>query len=123
MSKIVLAVNTMIMNPDKITNVVQGYTESEIFFIYDAKHKWSIHQGASGVIYLNFYPGDQDIFELALMDEEMWDRMSRRVTYNTKELASKEAVESFKDLHTLVKEKVYGMDEVLDDIISSDIPF
>lgn len=123
MSKIVMAVNVMVLNPDKITDVIQGYTDSEVFFRYDDKHKWSIHEGSSGILYLHFYPGAQSLSDLAAMDEEQWDRMARRVTYNTKELGTKEAVESFKELYSVVKEKMYGMDEVLDDIIESDIPF
>jgi hypothetical protein len=48
----------------------------------------------------------------------MWHQENiNSVPYNTKTLGTKEAKDSFKELNTIIKEKVYGMDDVLDDII------
>ena len=40
------------------------------------------------------------------------------VTYKDTEIGTKEAKASFAELHTLIKERVYGVNDVLDDIIS-----
>ncbi|BAN47673.1 hypothetical protein [Metapseudomonas resinovorans] len=121
MSKIIQAINVMISNSSRITDVVGGYTDSEYFFIYDGKHKWSMLIGNGGAYYLHFYPGDQDLNHIAVLDEDEWDRFTKRVSYNTRDLADKEAIDSFRELYSILKEKAYGMDEVLSDIIDSDL--
>jgi hypothetical protein len=118
MSRIVTAVNAMISNPDLITNSIQGDMDTECFFKYDKKHLWSIIDSENGEYVLYYYPGNQSLEELASIPEERWHQENiNSVPYNTKTLGTKEANDSFKELNTIVKEKVYGMDDVLDDII------
>tara|TARA_R110000744_G_scaffold31996_1_gene74979 strand:+ start:288 stop:659 length:372 start_codon:yes stop_codon:yes gene_type:complete len=118
MSKIVTAVNAMISNPDLITNAIQGSMDGECFFKYDKKHLWSIIDSENGEYSLHYYPGNQNLEALASIPEEMWHQENiNSVPYNTKTLGTKEAKDSFKELNTIIKEKVYGMDDVLDDII------
>jgi hypothetical protein len=49
------------------------------------------------------------------------------VTYTTRVLGTREAVESFANLYTAVREKLYGVDKALDNIVNpsdmDDIPF
>jgi hypothetical protein len=121
MSKIVEAVNVMASNKDKIDLVIRGEYEPEIFFRYANKHKWSIIEGDTGVYYLNYYHCNDSLEEMASWGGEMWSDFNGMVSYNSKDLGTKEALESLKELYSVVKEKIYGMDDVLQDIISSDV--
>lgn len=120
MSKIIEAINVMASNKDNIDMVLQGDHQSEIFFRYGKKHKWSIIKNDAGEYYLHYYPGKHNLEEMASWQPEDWHEFNGMVSYNSKDLGTKEARESLGELYTLVKEKVYGMEEVLDDIISSD---
>lgn len=119
MSKIVTAVNAMISNPDLITNSIQGSMATECFFKYDKKHLWSIIDlSDDGEFALHYYPGNQNIEGLASIPEEHWHEANiKSVVYLTKTLGTKEARESFKELNSVVREKVFGMDDVLSEII------
>lgn len=119
MSKIVQAVNAMISNPDKIGKVIRG--ESELFFLYKDKYKWSMDRREGDHI-LWFYPGDESLEQLASFEGEDWAETSM-VTYRDSEIGTKEAKASFAELYTLLKERVYGVNKVLDDIISDAEPF
>ena len=124
MSKIVTAINVMVSNPERITNVIKGYNETECFFVYDGKHPWSILKQNDGGYYMAYYPGDQDIANLSKIPDEYWhDANVHCVSYTSKDLGTKEAKESMAELFRIVNEKVYGMDDVLNDIINSDPPF
>ena len=71
-----------------------------------------------------FFPSKPDIGNLASIPDEHWEDVApNQVNYSSKELGTKEAKQSMRELYTLLSEKVYGIDEVLDDIISSDVPF
>ena len=101
----------MIQNSGKITNIRRR--ESEYYFLYNKKYKWSISKPES-VYYLHYYPFDITIEEISEIEEwEVYDYVS----YNTKELKSQEAEESFLELYQIIKEKIYNVDEVLDEII------
>ncbi|MFJ2328900.1 hypothetical protein [Pseudomonas sp. NPDC087690] len=119
MSKIVVAANAMIENSHKITDVLQGVHEGEIFFRYDQKYKWSILKRHDDHYALMFYPGRQRIEDLASMPDEYWHEFNEMVNYNSKDLGTKESLETFKDLYRVVNDMKYGMDQVLDEIISS----
>lgn len=115
MSKIIAAANSMIANQNKIGNVIAGEQSStDIFFTYDNKFKWSINKTGDGY-WLYFYPGDASIETLAATWD--WDSVGF-VTYSTKEIGSREAVDTFSELYTLVKEKLYGVDDALNEIIN-----
>lgn len=115
MSKIVQAVNAMISNPDHITNVMRN--NRELFFVYKGKYNWSISKSEEGEYYLFFYPEDADIARLAHYDGLDWEGTTM-VTYAATEIGTKEANASFAELYTLIKERVYGVNAVLDDIIA-----
>ena len=120
MSKIVEAVNVMISNQDKLDSVRQGSYHAEVFFRYNKKHKWSILKNESGDFYLHYYPGPHSIEDMASWPDEAWDDFRGMISYNSKDLGTKEAKDSLRELYTVVKEKVYGMDDILADIIKSD---
>ena len=115
MSKIVIAVNKMISNSEKITGVIQK--GNEMFFIYDEKYKWSIMFRDSDNNYsLYYYPGNVSIEALATTPSTEWQDMNY-VSYSTDVIRTKEAYNSFQELYQITKEKVLGIDKVLDDII------
>lgn len=119
MSKIIQAINAMISNPSLISSV-QG-SDLLIFFLYKEKYKWSIFKSGNGVHTLQFFPGDISIQELVSADEYQWDFIEK-VSYNDNEIGTKEAKASFAELYTTVSERRYGLNDVLEDIIS-DTPF
>ena len=115
MSKIVLAVNSMISNADKISNVTQDAMETEYLFEYDNKYIWGILE-SNGQYSLYFYPNAKEVNELT--DIIDWESVPM-VTYNTTELKTREALDSFIELYLIVKEKLHDVEEVLDDIIGN----
>lgn len=121
MSKIVEAVNVMILNPEKITNVIKR--ESEYYFIYKDKYKWSINGLPSGSYTLVYYASDISLDELANFEQENWEHFNDMVIYRCSDIGTKEATQTFRDLYSILNEKVFGVDEVLSDIIKDDIPF
>ncbi|WP_426170394.1 hypothetical protein [Pseudoduganella sp. R-34] len=121
MSKIVQAVNAMVSNPDLIS-AVEAYQE-ELFFKYKSKYTWSMTKNKEGIYFLWYYPSSPDIDQLLdRAANEYWENISM-VRYRTDEIGTKEAVASFAELYTLLQEKEFGMNEVLDDIISDGDPF
>jgi hypothetical protein len=120
MSKIVKAINVMVSNERAISNVIKGYESSELFFMYDNKHKWSIIKNDGGEYFLHYYPGDQELEILAGWPDVAWREFSEMVSYNSNDLGTKEAISSLSELYTVVQEKLYGMDKALDDIIGDD---
>ena len=120
MSKVVQAVNAMITNSRDISNVIMG--ENEIFFLYNKKYKWSM-ASTEGQYHLWFYPGNDALEDLAYKSERGNFENISMVHYVDSDIGTKEAKASFADLYVILSEKIYGVDEVLDDIISGDIPF
>ena len=123
MSKIVSAINTMINDAHKISKVIPN--ENVFYFLYADKYKWSIVQFEDDLCFLNYYPGEISFEEMAQMKDYEWSQSGiEQVVYSTNEFKTKEAVESFKELYLTVKEKLYGVDKVLNDIINDgDLPF
>lgn len=115
MSKVVQAVNAMISNPKLITEVFKN--GDEFFFLYKEKYKWSIIKSEDGKYRLFFYPGDDDLSEIANYGPYQWES-AEMISYTDSDIGTKEARASFSELHTLVKERVYGINEVFEDIIS-----
>jgi hypothetical protein len=113
MSRIVKAVNAMILNRDRLKSIAKH--DSLIWFVFD-KHKWSIAE-SGGHYFLAYYPGDIEITELLKHDPEDPEQGPIGVYYNTKEIATREALQSFKELYAICNEKMYDMDKVFDDII------
>ena len=119
MSKIVQAANVMISRKNLITDVTLG--ENEVFFTYNGKYHWSIAQ-RDNEIFLWFYPRAESLAELVgRSHHQEWDGVEM-VTYKASDIGTREAAETFSELYRVVKEKLFGVDDVLDDIIKDD-PF
>lgn len=113
--KIIQVINTMISNSEKISNVLKN--DSEYFFLYNKKHKWSIKQNSDGYL-LFFYPTESyNIEQLANLVE--WNNFNEIVTYKSDEIKTREATESFSELYQIVSEKLYGIDDIFDEIIGN----
>lgn len=101
MSKIVTAVNTMISNSDKISEIRPK--DNEYFFLYKGKYKWSISYDKQNDLYnLYYYPGDITFEELSQMED--WTHYSNYIAYNTKEIGTREARDTFSELYRAVRE-------------------
>lgn len=122
MSKLIQAVNAMIANANQIKPVLRGASNGEYFFMYGGKHKWSISKNSKGEFFLTYYAGTQSLADLAALREEEWIDFNEMVVYNSRDLGTREAIDSFRDLYSLVQERLFGVDAVLDDIIGDD-PF
>ncbi|PCJ53569.1 MAG: hypothetical protein COA79_22670 [Planctomycetota bacterium] len=123
MSKIVKAINAMISQKDRISHVVLGHSENTFFFLYSKKHKWSIHKDLNDIFTINYYTGGELIDYLANVRDEEWQEIENIMRYIESDLGSREDQESLSELFMLLNEKLLGMDVILDDIISDDIPF
>jgi len=125
--KIVLVVNSIISHKEKITDVV--VEKSEFFFLYNGKHKWSVkkfEQDWKEHFIVNFFPDNPD----DIIGRNITDIVTSRswgggidnvVSYSTKELDTVEAYETFKELYELLFDKVYGIDDIFNDIIGEDL--
>lgn len=120
MSKVVQAVNAMITNNKDISGVIRA--AHELFFLYKKKYKWSM-ASRDGEYHLWFYPGEDTMESLIFQVESGNIENISMVHYVDSDIGTKEAKASFADLFMVLSEKIYGIDEVLDDIISGDIPF
>jgi hypothetical protein len=129
MSKIVQVMNIMITFKEKISNVRKSCYPNEYYFIYDSKYVWSIHKDNDDNFSITNYPLAQNYetegYINYLANSDAGSDNVDSVSYSTRELKTREARESFSELYTTVKEKLLGIDTILDDIIkhSEDIPF
>ena len=113
MNKIVQVINAMITNSNKIKEVTKN--GKEFFFLYDNKHKWSISRNNDEEYYIHFYPiKDITIEQLSVFTD--WEHLEY-VTYSTKDIKTTESIESFRELHQIVSDKVFGIDDIFDEII------
>jgi hypothetical protein len=120
MSKIVRAVNTMITNQEKISNIIKK--KKNYYFLYDDRYKWSIEYWEyKNIYYLRFFSGEQPLESIASMIDVEWATFDEMIVYSTEELGTKEAYDTFKDLYMILQERSLGVDKILDDIIKGDI--
>jgi len=119
-SKIIKAANVMIENRVKISNVrPSAIPSTELFFLYDAKYKWSILHSLDRRNYsLHYYPGKQTIEELSSIVGKL--QSVEKVSYSTDELKSREAFETFAELYSVVQSSKWEMEKILDEIIDED---
>lgn len=125
MSKIVQAINAMISNSEKLSNICASpydYASDEYFFEYNRKYVWSISRNDAGAHTIYFYPKARSAQEMSQVHYEELSNYPM-IAYGNEELNSKEARESIRELYIIIKEKLYNVDAVLDDIIGDDIPF
>lgn len=111
MSKIISAINSMIINENKISDVLKP--NNELFFKYDNKYIWGIVKTEQGNIILYFYPKNKDVKELVGTN---WQNVPM-ISYDSNDFKSREAQESFNELYTLIIEKQYNVNDALEDII------
>jgi hypothetical protein len=120
MSKIVQAVNAMISNPKHISAVTSVETnngDTEIFFIYKLKYNWSM-KNLDNVYLLFYYPGSTSMEKLIpIASGENWTSL-KMVTYSTEDIGTIESQQSFSELYNILYEKVFGVDEMFNDILS-----
>ena len=115
MSKIVLAVNSMISNAEKISDINRDLMDSEYLFKYDNKYVWGISENNDNYS-LYFYPETKEVNELKGVVD--WAKFPM-VVYTTEDLKTREAFESFRNLYLILEEKLYDVDLVLNDIIDN----
>lgn len=113
--KIIQVVNAMIIGSHRITNVIKS--GDEYFFLYDGKFKWSITKDINSQIYLHFYPKNDFTLEhlasyLDLMENNDF------ITYSTGNLNTREAKDTFNELYQIVVEKLFGVDDIFNEILS-----
>ncbi len=119
MSKIIQVINSMIENSEEISNVV--VKGNEYFFSYKG-HVWSIYEYTSEDMEehgytLVFYPRTKTVSELESLDYPR--AVHPHLIYSSGDFKTKEALESFSNLYTTIKERIYGVDEVFNEIIES----
>lgn len=114
MYKIVAAVNSMIANERLIEQVRRN--NNVCYFVYDKIYKWSIAKNKEDY-FLAYYPSEHSLdIIIANSDFEGFDDY---VLYTTKEIKTKEAIESFSELYQTVQNKLFKIDDVLDQIIKT----
>jgi len=116
MSKIIRAANVMVAFPNKITEVSPASEGEEIFFRYDNKSVWSIINSGEEIA-LYCYPKATSAAEVARVSNFKGMPLVR---YSTETLNTREARATFRDLYNTLREKVYGMDVILEDILSEE---
>lgn len=115
MSKIIQAINNIIEHSDKITSVIR--IENENFFNYSG-HIMSIIEYGEGESYrIYIYPNFSSTLDVKSIENP---RNFDHVFYDTDNIKGREALESFNNLYSIVAEKIYGVDTILDDIIGKD---
>ena len=115
MAKIVQVANAMVSNSNKISNVLRN--DKEYFFLYNKKYKWSISKSEDEDYYLHFYPTDSmTIEELSVFND--WAVFNQFVTYTTKDIKTQESIETFRELYQIVSDKIFGLDDIFDEIIN-----
>lgn len=116
MAKIVQAVNVMISNPELITKVARGTHDQNEFYFEYKKFIWSLRK-ADDDYFLFYYPGKTKVEDVARLGSfDNVDMMS----YSTLAIRTTEAEQSFSELYEILRERLYGMNLVLDEIIGGD---
>lgn len=109
-NKFVRALVVMEQNPNQITNVAKD--ENLLFFKYK-KYVWAFYHSESvDHYYLHFIPEETEV-SAAINN---WEQ-SQTVTYSTEDYP--QASEVFARLYSTVKGRLYGIDDVLNDIIGN----
>ena len=106
----------MIANPGKIANVIRGRSSMNEYYFEYGQYKWSISE-AGDDYFLNYYPSEVNLQQIAAFSQDDWEYFNEMVTYSTREIRTREAVASLSELYRVVKERLFNLDSVLDDII------
>lgn len=105
----------MISKNHLITDVIKK--DSEFFFNYNKKHKWSVSKNNEEIYYVHFYPSKElTINDLRAIED--WTYYEDYVTYKSSDFKTVEADESFRELYQVVSSKLFNIDSVFDEIIN-----
>ena len=126
MSKIVKVANIMVSNSNKISEVINH--DNVWFFLYDKKYAWCMkswnYEGDDKYLLyflmgnVSSYVNDGREFEiLSRQDINLLVKNGTAIEYSTNEMCSDEALQAFRQLYITVREKGFGIDKVLDEII------
>ncbi len=122
MSNIILAINSMIENSEKISTIEK---KGQSFFFSYKGYIWKIWQwitdfpeNESGFS-LAYYPKVKSVSELTEIGDSETSDKEESVVYNSSDFKGKEAYESFAELYSIIREKYYGIDKVFNDIITN----
>jgi hypothetical protein len=111
--KIIIVINTMIKNRDKIKEVVEY--SGKYYFIYN-KYLWSIdYFPAEDNYILSYYP-ELNMDDLKIIGTANHHQL-KRIDYSFTQYKTMEAYETFQELYQIVKEGFYNIDEVIEDIL------
>ena len=126
MSKLVKVANIMVSNSNKISEVINH--DNVWFFLYDKKYAWCMkswnYEGDDKYLLyflmgnVSSYVNDGREFEiLSRQDINLLVKNGTAIEYSTNEMCSDEALQAFRQLYITVREKGFGIDKVLDEII------
>ncbi|NYT19662.1 MAG: hypothetical protein GKC08_05165 [Methanosarcinales archaeon] len=117
MSKILKAVDAMINSEELITDV-KALQES-LFFKYNQTYVWSI-QKELGDYYLIYYVKHNEVKNVIDAIKYMPNDPGPYISYSSKDYKSDKSGDVFAELYQIVKEKLYNIDTVLDNIIKGE---
>jgi len=125
MDKIIPTIQAMVKHPQNISDVCTGCeNKDEYFFLYNKKYRWSISQSeADGSFNLFYYAApNMTIEEIASVPSDA--QQEYLLWFSSKNFPSKEQQLAFSDLLKIVREKLFNIDAVMEDIIGDDsVPF
>lgn len=112
MNKIISALNVMIENPEKIQDIEKDDFGELYFFLYLGKQVWSVyHNRDDEETIISYFPGMESTKSLiSAVGVES-------IPFSTREYKTTEARETFSELHRLVRNKYYNIDDVLNEIL------
>ncbi|WP_135604953.1 hypothetical protein [Methanococcoides sp. NM1] len=117
MSKILKAVDAMFNSEELITDVKT--LQDTLFFKYNQTYVWSI-QKELGDFYLIYYVNHDEVKNVIDAIKYMPNDPGPYISYSSKDYKSTENGDNFAELYQIVKEKLYNIDTVLDNIISGE---
>jgi len=117
MSKILKAVDAMVDSEELITDVKA--LQETLFFKYNQTYVWSI-QKELGDYFLIYYVNHSEVKEVIDSIKYMPNDPGPYISYSSKDYKSTESGDNFGELYQIVKEKLYNIDTVLDNIISGE---
>lgn len=106
-----MAINSMIHNINEIYEITES--KGEYFFKYK-EYIWSVY-GLDDEVVLTYFPYCRKIDDA--ISKVNYEREYSNIRYKSGDFKSVEDIESFNELYRKIKERVYNVDKVLDDII------
>ncbi|WP_333865572.1 hypothetical protein [Sphingobacterium sp.] len=115
MEKIQAVIQSLVNNPNKISQVERS--SDELYFLVDQKYKFSIIKSdGEDIYYLHFYSDNSMSIEQLIRGVD-WSNYHEYVTFNSRELNE---FELFDNLYKKVKNKLFNIDSVFDEILKVD---